>query len=94
MSLPDFCFVHAADLHLGSPFSGIIAGSELAAQRLVSASNRALDALVRLCNERRAAFLVLAGDVFDSTSVDVRTQYQLYSALSSLAHEGIPSFVS
>lgn len=92
--MPDFCFVHAADLHLGSSFSGIVAGSEDAAARLVSASSHALEALVGLCKARGAAFLVLAGDVFDSTSVDVRTQYRLHSALSALARAGTPSFVS
>ena len=90
----DFCFGHAADLHLGSPFAGLIAQSDEAASVVASAPAQALDALVRLCQDRSAAFLVLAGDVFDSPSVGIRPQYQLYSALSSLADMGIPSFVA
>jgi exonuclease SbcD len=62
----DFCFVHAADLHLGgrrwlrgAPVDARIARSVSQADRL------ALHALVDLCLAERAAMLLCAGDVID-----------------------------
>ena len=92
--MPDFCFVHAADLHLGSPFAGVRASSPQTASALASATVQALDNIVKLCIARKAAFLVLAGDVFDSEATGIGAQYHLFQALSSLASSGIPSFVA
>ncbi len=58
-------FLHAADLHLDSPFSGL--PPEKAAAR--RGEQRALlDALVELCNDERCDLLLLAGDLFDAAS--------------------------
>lgn len=58
-------FLHAADLHLDSPFSGL--PPERAAVR--RGEQRALlDALVELCSDERCDLLLLAGDLFDAAS--------------------------
>ena len=55
-----FRFVHAADLHLDSPFRGITAESETVADTLRSATFDAYNTLIALCIERKVDFLVIA----------------------------------
>src|SRR5208283_4349025 len=49
---PDFSFVHAADLHLDTPFKGIGITAPHVAAELREASLAAFDALVDLCLHR------------------------------------------
>jgi len=59
-----FRFVHTADLHLDSPFSGISYVDERVAERLREATFQTFDNIVDLCIERAVAFLLVAGDVY------------------------------
>lgn len=71
--------LHAADLHLDSPFSGLT--PELAAQR--RKQQRRLPAeIVRLCNDHGCDLLLLAGDVFDGARVCPETLDALQRALA------------
>ncbi len=88
-----FKFVHAADLHLDSPFRGITAESETVAETLRSATFDAYDALITLCIERRADFLVIAGDVYDGADRSLRAQLRFRDGLAKLAEHGIRAFV-
>lgn len=66
--------VHAADLHLDSPLRGLWRlGDADAARELRAASRRALENLVELVIEERAAVLLLAGDVYDGDWHDYGT---------------------
>jgi DNA repair exonuclease SbcCD nuclease subunit len=60
-----FSFIHAADLHLGSPLVGITAREPELAPRLAAASRDAFAALVDQAIARQVAFVVVAGDVYD-----------------------------
>ena len=60
-----FCFVHAADLHLDTPFSGIRETAPEVSDALRSASLEAFDGLVDLAIEREAAFVLFSGDFDD-----------------------------
>ena len=88
-----FCFVHAADLHLDTPFAGVHAVAPFVAQELREASLAAFDAIVELCLERKAAFLVVAGDIYDGAERGLRAQLRFAAGLDLLSREGIPSFV-
>ena len=66
-------FVHAADLHIDSPLRGLDRYEGAPAARLRAATRRALENLVALCIEEQAAFLLLAGDVFDGGWKDFST---------------------
>src|SRR5712671_2021153 len=57
---PEFRFVHAADLHLDTPFASIGRVAPEIADRLRDASLEAYDALVGMAIEREAAFMVIA----------------------------------
>lgn len=89
----DFCFVHAADLHLDTPFKGLGATAPHVAAALREASLRAFDDLVSLCLARRAAFLVIAGDVYDGAERGLRAQLRFARGVERLADAGIATFV-
>lgn len=90
---PPFSFVHAADLHLDSPFQGVTAQDPAVAELLRRATFDAFDALVALCIDREADFLLVAGDVFDAADRSLRAQLRFFDGLQRLAERGIPSFV-
>jgi DNA repair exonuclease SbcCD nuclease subunit len=83
-------FVHAADLHIDSPLCGLDRYEGAPAHRLREATRRALENLVALCIEERAAFLLLAGDVFDGVWKDFSTGLFFASQMSRLREAGVP----
>ncbi|MGA3217000.1 MAG: DNA repair exonuclease [Acidimicrobiales bacterium] len=91
--IPDFSFVHAADLHLDTPFKGLGTTAPRVAERLREASLAAFDTLVELCLDRGAAFLVVAGDVYDGPERGLRAQLRFRDGLGRLSDAGIASFV-
>lgn len=89
-----FKFIHAADLHLDSPFVGIGTLDPDLAARLRDASLNALEHIVAKATEVDAAFVVLAGDLYDGPSRGIRAQIRFRDALARLAAKGIRSFVA
>lgn len=89
-----FCFVHAADLHLDSPFAALKVDSPQLAQEFIEASRASLRNLARVCIEQEADFLVLAGDVFDAENRSIRAQIELFEALTELADRGIHTYIA
>jgi len=93
LRIPDFSFVHAADLHLDTPFKGIGTTAPHVAEQLREASLSAFDSLVELCLQRGAAFLVIAGDIYDGPERGLRAQLRFRDGLARLSAAGISSFV-
>ncbi len=88
-----FCFVHCADLHLDTPFRGLQAIAPEVAEVLRDASITAFDAVVELALARRAAFDVVAGDVYDGPERGLRAQLTFRPGLARLSAGGVASFV-
>ncbi|EQD56849.1 metallophosphoesterase, partial [mine drainage metagenome] len=88
-----FCFIHAADLHLDTPFKGIERVSPVIGEALRDASLKAFDALIDLAEKRNAAFVLLAGDIYDGPERGVRAQLRFYNGLKRLSDMSIHSFV-
>lgn len=86
-------FVHAADLHLDSPFREVGRIREGLDEVLRDASLEAWDALVDLCLAEQAEFLLIAGDVYDGGRRGVRSGSQLRRGLERLAEAGIPTLI-
>jgi len=63
--LSRFRFIHAADLHLGSPFDGLAIKDRVIAERFAAATRDAFSELVRRAIEEEVAFFIVAGDVYD-----------------------------
>lgn len=94
MAEDEWCFVHAADLHLDTGFQGVARLDDRLAARLRDASLDAFDALVELTLRREAAFLVLAGDVYDGAERGLRAQLRFEQGVRRLADAGIATFVA
>lgn len=88
-----FRFVHAADLHLDTPFEGLREAAPDVRRALRDASLAAFDALVDLCLEVDAAFLLIAGDVYDGAERGLRAQLRFRAGLDRLSRAGVGVFV-
>jgi exonuclease SbcD len=84
-----FSFIHAADLHLGSPLVGIAARDPELAARLAAASRDAFAALVDQAIARRVAFLIVAGDVYDGEWKDTSIGLFFNRQVARLIRAGI-----
>ncbi len=85
-------FIHAADLHLDSPFTSIGSLREGLDDRLRDASLEAWDALVDCCLVEEAEFLVLAGDLFDRADGTPRGRARVRRGVDRLHAAGIRVF--
>ncbi len=85
--MPSFTFLHAADLHLDSPLRGL--DDAAPTERIRDATRQALANLVTLAIERRVAFVLLAGDLYDGDWKDWRTGQFLVQQLARLTRESI-----
>lgn len=93
MNPSNFCFVHVADLHLDTPFRGIHEIAPEIAAELREASLDAFDAVIDLAIAREAAFVLIAGDVYDGAERGLRAQLRFRDGLARLSESGIESFV-
>jgi DNA repair protein SbcD/Mre11 len=89
-----FRFLHAADLHLDAPFATLARAAPEIAGRLRDASLEAFDALVKVAIEREAAFVIFAGDIYDSSDRGVRAQLRFLRGVERLGEKGILVFVA
>lgn len=85
-------FIHAADLHLDSPFTGIGSLREGFADVMRDASLQAWDALIDCCLEEEAEFLVLSGDLFDRADGTPRGRSRVRRGIERLQERGIRVF--
>ena len=88
-----FRFLHAADLHLDTPFTGMRRVDASLVATLRDATTRAFDNLVNAALEHSVAFVVIAGDIYDGPERGVRAQLAFRNGLDRLAQAGIRSFV-
>jgi len=91
--MTSFRFVHAADLHLDTPFQGVAQPAPAVAEALRDASLAAWDELVELTLREQAAFLLLAGDIYDGAERGMRAQFRFLHGLERLADARVPVFI-
>jgi DNA repair protein SbcD/Mre11 len=89
----NFRFLHAADLHLGSPFLGLAQKDDEVAVRFARASRSAFEDLVTKALELGVSFVVIAGDVFDGEWKDASIALFLNRQFARLSNRGIPIFL-
>lgn len=88
-----FRFVHAADLHLDSPFRGLLRDAPHAAAVLREATFQAYDAIIGLCIQEHVDALLVAGDIYDGADRSLRAQLRFIEGLQRLDAAGIRAFV-
>ncbi|MBW1721649.1 MAG: DNA repair exonuclease [Deltaproteobacteria bacterium] len=91
--MPAFSFVHAADLHLDTPFSAVRRNNEELGSALRRAAFDAFEGLIRLCLEKTVDFLLVAGDVFDGGERSIQAQVRFRAGLERLSEAGIRTLV-
>lgn len=82
-------FIHSGDVHLGAPFRGLRALSPAWADRLTRAIPEAFDRVVDTCIANQVDFLLLAGDVFDTSKPSYAHHLHLLKGLERLRAHGI-----
>jgi exonuclease SbcD len=87
-----FSFIHAADLHLDSPLTGL--GQAPHAEALKDATLAAFDAVVARALACDAAFVVLAGDLYDGPEHGLRAQLRFQAGLERLSERGVEVFIA
>ncbi len=87
-------FVHAADLHLDSPFAGFSATAPAhVAAALRDATFETYDAIIELCIREHVDALLVAGDIYDASDKSLRAQLRFLDGLKRLSAAGIRSFI-
>ena len=87
-----FRFIHCADLHLGSPFAAWRKVRPDEARELALAPFAAFDRIAELAVKKRVRFVLLAGDVFDSTAPSLYAETRFRGTLEKLDGAGIRVF--
>jgi DNA repair exonuclease SbcCD nuclease subunit len=82
-------FVHAADLHLDSPLQALARHEPRQVERMRRAGREAFERLIDLCIVQEAAFLVIAGDLYDHDCPNMQIAVFLRKELRRLEEKGI-----
>jgi len=86
-------FIHAADIHLDSPLTGLSKYEGAPAEAIRQAARRAFERLVQLAIEEKVAFILLAGDLYDGDWRDYQTGLYFGVQLSKLHDAGIAVYL-
>lgn len=89
-----FTFLHAADVHLDSPLIGLSRYEGAPAKEIRNATRQAFENLVTLAVDRRVAFVILAGDLYDGDWKDFATGLFFVQQMVRLREAGIPVFLA
>ncbi|MEK3882572.1 DNA repair exonuclease [Paenibacillus sp. PL2-23] len=84
-----FRFLHAADLHLDSPFRGLSKAPEAVREQLEASTFEAVRRLTEAAIEERVDFIVIAGDLYDSADRSLRAQLALVREWERLREAGV-----
>ena len=89
----NFRFLHAADLHLGSPFLGLAQKDDDVAARFANASRSAFEGLITEAIEQDVSFVVIAGDIFDGEWKDASIGLFFNRQLARLSNRNISTYI-
>lgn len=86
-------FIHAADIHLDSPLTGLSAYEDAPIQRLRTATREAFTRLVNVAIDEAVDFMVIAGDLYDGNWKDHNTGLYFVAQMGRLNRAGIPVYL-
>lgn len=90
----EITFIHAADLHLDSPFKGLMELPEELFEEIKDSTFQALHNLVEAAIEQQVDFVLITGDLFDNEKQSLKAQIRLKQAFERLQDYGISVFLS
>lgn len=86
-------FIHAADIHLDSPLTGLAAYADAPVAMLRTATRDAFTNLIDAAIAQTVDFLVLAGDLYDGAWKDHNTGIYFCKEMGRLKKAGIPVYL-
>ncbi|WP_099157343.1 metallophosphoesterase family protein [Virgibacillus ndiopensis] len=87
-------FIHAADLHLDSPFTGLTRVPENIFKEIQESTFVALERLVETAIHKQVDFVLLVGDLFDNERQSLKAQIRLRKAFEKLKEYKINVYLS
>lgn len=87
-------FLHAADLHLDSPFKGLTDVPDEIFQSIRKSTFQAFDRLIEVAIEKRVDFVLIVGDLFDHECQSLKAQLHLRDGFERLNQEQIYVYLS
>ncbi|MCY8005983.1 exonuclease SbcCD subunit D [Bacillus haynesii] len=91
--LTNITFIHAADLHLDSPFHGISRLPEEVYRRIKNSTFKSAENVFKLAIDEQADFILLAGDLFDEANRSLKAQMFLRKQFLKLKENNIQVYV-
>lgn len=86
-------FIHAADLHLDSPFSGLKHLPEKIWHAIRESTFSSLHTLVSYAITHEVDFILFSGDIYDVEDRSIKAQAQLKKEMERLENVGISVFI-
>ncbi len=88
-----FTFLHAADIHLDSPLTGLSQHDEAPTETIRVATRVALTRLVDLAIAEKVDFVLIAGDLYDGDWKDFGTGISFNNEMRRLESQKIPVYL-
>lgn len=90
----EITFIHAADLHLDSPFKGLSHTPAHIFHEIKESTFLALDRLVEAAISKQVDFILISGDLFDNEKQSLKAQIRLKKAFERLEKQAINVYLS
>ncbi|WP_456276036.1 metallophosphoesterase family protein [Bacillus sp. AK128] len=86
-------FLHTADLHLDSPYTGLKFLPDSLLKRVQESSFVSLHTIIDLAISKNVDFVIIAGDLYDSEQRSLRAQIRLRNEFLRLQSAGIQVYI-
>ena len=86
-------FIHAADLHLDTPFKGLEQTSKQLAEKLREAPFESFARIVDTAIDKKVDFVLLSGDLYNTKRVNIKAQSLFIEQLNRLNKVEIPVYL-
>lgn len=87
-------FIHAADLHIDSPFRGLTHINDALFKELRTSTFQAFDQIIAEAIKREVDFILLVGDLFDHEKQSLHAQVHLREGFKKLEQHRIEVYIS
>jgi DNA repair exonuclease SbcCD nuclease subunit len=85
-------FIHTADLHLDTPFKGLLQINKDLADKIKNATFKAFEKIIDTCISEKVDFLLIAGDIFDREYKSLGAQLKFIEQLTRLSRVNIATY--